>query len=159
MLHELKKLGTSLENVPDIVASWMPRIPEERLYVRRNETAWTLREHLAHLVEVQPVMTHRIITIRDNERPVITPFDPLDNEPESRGTQSAQELLDVWKTERRKQLSLLETLTESDMLKKASHPEYTDYDMGILLNHMLFHEYWHLYRMEEIWLQRDEFFN
>jgi hypothetical protein len=40
--------------------------------------------------------------------------------------------------------------------KPGVHPEYDQYSLEILLRHILTHDGWHMYRMEEIWLAKDE---
>ena len=41
--------------------------------------------------------------------------------------------------------------------KTATHPEYAQYSFYILVRHILMHDHWHMYRMEELWLTRDEY--
>ena len=47
--------------------------------------------------------------------------------------------------------------TPADWEKTATHPEYEQYSLIILARHILMHDHWHMYRMEELWLTRDEY--
>jgi hypothetical protein len=67
-------------------------IPGPALERRRGEGTWTIYEHLLHLVETQEVILARLELIRDQARPVITPYAPKRLEPGS-GRPSAQDLV------------------------------------------------------------------
>ena len=54
-------------------------------------------------------------------------------------------------------MELLSQLDDLDLVKEAKHDEYKKYNIEIKLNHMLFHDYWHIYRIEELWLTKDEY--
>jgi hypothetical protein len=58
---------------------------------------------------------------------------------------------------RKKQLTLLETADDIIWRRTASHPEYDRYSLYILTRHVLMHDHWHMYRMEELWLTKDAF--
>jgi len=42
-------------------------------------------------------------------------------------------------------------------VKETSRPEYENYSLFILVRHILMHNHWHMYRMEELWLTRDAY--
>ena len=47
-----------------------------------------------------------------------------------------------------------------DTIKLAAYRNKTKlkkYNFEIVLNHILFHDYWHMYRIEELWLTKDEY--
>jgi hypothetical protein len=62
-----------------------------------------------------------------------------------------------YRTRRLEQMALLQSVDSAVWNKPALHPEYERYDLALLVNHMVFHEYSHFYRMEELWLTRDDF--
>ena len=41
--------------------------------------------------------------------------------------------------------------------RKAKHKEYIEYTPYIMLRHILMHDHFHMYRIEELWLTTDEF--
>ena len=65
--------------------------------------------------------------------------------------------LESFKHHREKQLALLEKADASTWQKTATHPEYELYSMYILVRHILMHDHWHMFRMEELWLTRDAY--
>ncbi len=54
-------------------------------------------------------------------------------------------------------MELLSKLDKSVWEKTATHPEYEHYSLYILARHILIHDHWHMYRMEELWLTRDDY--
>jgi hypothetical protein len=65
--------------------------------------------------------------------------------------------LDQFARYRASQLLLLESADKTTWKKTASHPEYDHYSLYILTRHILMHDHWHMYRMEELWLTRDAY--
>lgn len=151
-------LESALEGLPRIIKDYTARIPEDELDIRRSREAWTIREHIYHIAGVQPMFHERMLTIKNSERPIITPYNPSQETEEQNRFGSIEEAFTKYSSVRRKQLEVLSHLTDEEWSKKAEHPQYKEYGMAILLHHMLFHEYWHMYRIEEIWITKDEFF-
>jgi integrase len=58
---------------------------------------------------------------------------------------------------RNMQVALLEKAHESVWQNKGEHPEYDQYSLYILIRHILMHDHWHMYRMEELWLTKDSY--
>jgi hypothetical protein len=148
----------TLRGIPAIIGRYVAAIPEPELDIRRNEDTWTLREHIYHIAEVQEMLLGRIQTIITQERPVIEPFFPDEDSGPAVRYRSVREALEAYRDCRERQMHLLETAPEGAMRKTARHAEYRHYSLPVLVTHMIFHEYWHMYRIEELWLTRDEFF-
>ena len=72
--------------------------------------------------------------------------------------ESIEEAFKEYKRLRREQIRLLKTCTGKELSRAAVHGEYRHYSIPILVKHSIFHEYWHMYRIGELWLTRDEFF-
>lgn len=159
MLLEKENLLKTLEMLPEILEAYSKNIPEDVLDRKRSDTAWTIREHLYHIANVQEMLYLRIQKIRDEETPVITPYLPDDQSPQEGTYQSVDKAFSHYKEWRKKQMALIQELTESDLGKEATHGEYISYNIPIIINHIVFHEYWHMFRVEEIWLTKDEYFS
>ncbi len=67
------------------------------------------------------------------------------------------EALDQFARCRNEQLVLLDGANDVAWQKQATHPEYESYSLYILTRHTLMHDYWHMYRIEELWLTRDKY--
>ena len=159
MIFDKENLLKTFEGIPEIIEKYFLNIPEDCLDKKRSEISWTIREHLYHVAGVQDMLYKRILNIKNEENPVVKPYFP-ENEPEGVSLyESVQKAFSHYKEIRRKQILLINQLTESEFGKEAKHDEYTRYNIPIIINHMIFHEYWHMYRIEEIWLTRDEYFS
>lgn len=157
-MREIMELIAGLRGTPTVLTGLVENISEERLHARRGEDFWTIAQHVAHLAEVQAMLTERLNRIIREDRPAFVPFFPDEStgaapEPEM----DVSEALEVFRLERSRQLALLEGLDKSAWSREAEHPEYDRYGLHILARHMLMHEYWHMYRIEELWLTKDEY--
>ncbi len=142
-----------------VIEDFTKQIPQDLWDVRRGPEVWTLREHLYHLADVQKLLLGRIKLILAEERPVIQPYFP-DNEPAlAELFPSIGAALTTYRRLRDKQLKLFAKARKSDWKKQALHGEYRLYSLSIIARHLVIHDDWHLYRMEEIWLTKDEYFH
>lgn len=147
----------TLRTLPDVVESWFRAIPPARLDTRRRPDAWTLCEHLYHVAGVQRMLLGRMVVLRDSPRPEFIPYFPQNEPALADRFPSVEAAFTEYRAQRSEQMALLQSVDNAVWNKPALHPEYERYDLGLLVHHMVFHEYWHFYRMEELWLTRDEF--
>ena len=157
-------LGTleSMRLAPDIVEQFVMEIPADRLDVERRPGFWTIRDHITHLAEVQPMLHERLRRFRDEQSPDFTPFVPgtPDNQESSTAAVPAVPIPDslaVFRSWRLKQIEVIAGFSESVWPRGGHHPGYSHYTPGILIRHSLMHDYWHMYRVEELWLAADEY--
>lgn len=157
-VDDIKELTESLKNNVRILDSFVRSIPPEHLQQRRRPDVWTAAEHLDHLAAVQPMLYERINAFHHEDRPRFTPYIPSEDEtaqtPAIMDTETAVKEFTLW---RGKQVVLLESTIGSLWEKTAEHPEYLNYSLYILARHILMHDHWHMYRMEALWLTRDEY--
>ncbi len=158
MQSEIRTIVETLKNIPAVICDYVLNIPVEALDARRGPDAWSIRQHVTHIADVQPMLYDRIHTIKNSRDPVIRPYFPSEGGRELDKIIPLKDVLASYRDMRQKQVYLIDGLTGEQLARKAVHPEYRDYGIPILLNHMIFHEYWHMYRIEELWLTRDEFF-
>lgn len=147
----------TLRALPDIIRRFCNQIQEESLDVKRSADAWTIREHLYHIADVQKMLLGRIETIKNSERPVIEPYFP-ENDLGCAKYSGTGDALDHYAAVRKLQIVSINSCTDEQLAREASHKEYRTYTIPVILKHMIFHEYWHMYRIEELWLERDEYF-
>jgi uncharacterized damage-inducible protein DinB len=152
-----EKLIDALERVPDILEQFILQMSEERLNRKRGEGIWTVHEHLHHLALVQPVMFKRIRMFKNEEKPVIRPYIPGPEEEKERNVKRpVAELIRTFREWRGKQVELARSCGPEVWEKTGEHPEYDQYSLEIVLRHVLTHDGWHMHRMEEIWIAKDE---
>jgi uncharacterized damage-inducible protein DinB len=157
-IHDLLE---TMGRTPPILAAMVDAIPEPKLDLRRGEGFWTIAEHVSHLAQVQPMLLERMERFIREEHPVFVPYIPgaEDAEPETPPRMEMTAALDQFGDYRRRQITHLETVVEDPGIwrRTATHPEYESYTLYILTRHVLMHDHWHMYRMEELWLTRDAY--
>ena len=152
MKYNKKLLLATLSELPNIIEMYVSNIPVEVIDIKRTSTAWTIREHIYHIVSVQQLLYERIDYIRTSEKAIITPFFPENQVDTNQRYKNLDAAFNEYKALRKRQITLLKKLSTKDFLKEAEHGEYTQYNIPIVLNHMISHEYWHMYRIEELWI-------
>ena len=155
----MKHILSGLRQAPKVLAEFVNATPEDKLGLRRGEGFWTIAEHVSHLAQVQPMLLERLDRFMNEVHPEFVPFIPGDDEgkPELSPRRPIDVALTQFSTVREKQLALLNDADERTWQREAIHPEYDRYSLVILVRHILMHDYWHMYRMEELWLTRDAY--
>lgn len=157
MMQDIPDLLDGLRRSPKILSEFVENMPKNKLDMRRGNGFWTIAEHVSHLAQVQPMLFDRFNRFMDEDHPEFVPYIPGDGEdeldtPERMNMASA---LEQFAQYRNKQLVLLENTSDVIWQRAAKHPEYDQYSLYILTRHILMHDHWHMYRMEELWLTKD----
>lgn len=156
---DIADLMDGLRRSANVLSSFVSTIPEAQLDRRRGDGFWTIAEHISHLARVQPMMLDRLQRFSNEEHPEFIPYIPGDgeDEPETPERMEIESALTQFTDVRSRQLALLESADETTWQRQATHPEYDRYSLYIFVRHMLMHDYWHMYRMEELWLTKDSY--
>ena len=140
----------------EILRQFVESMSEKEIY-RRIRNYWTIYEHLEHLVETQMVSLQRVELFIREERPVIVPFTPDGNPAAKSGKKTVEELLREFEGYRNRQIA---SITEADARvweKSGSHDQYAKYGFEIFLRHTLLHDSFHMARMEQLWIMKEEY--
>lgn len=158
-MGDIPELLAGLGTTPKILREFVRTIPRERLDLRRGEGFWTIAEHVSHLAQVQQMLLDRFRRFVQEEHPVFIPFIPGREEdgPSTPPRLDTEESLHLFEQCRSQQLALLRSAGGDIWQRTASHPEYAHYSLYILTRHVLMHDHWHMYRMEELWLTKDAY--
>ena len=157
-MKDLPLLIRNLWTNSEILARFIEAIPQDRLFVQRRPGLWTIAEHVQHLADTQSMLLGRIRAFEKESEPNFIPFIPKDDEVRTEAkTIDIEDALQCFTRFRGDQVELLNQIDASVWDKAASHPEYEQYSLYILVRHILMHDHWHMYRMEELWLTRDEY--
>ena len=157
-MNDIPDLLECLKRSGRILAEFVKSIPAAKMNVCRGDGFWTIAEHVSHLAQVQTMLLERLQRFMDEDRPEFVPYIPGDDEAESRPSlMEMDDALEAFARQRRQQVEFLEAADREVWQKTASHPEYEHYSLYILVRHILMHDHWHMYRMEELWLTRDAY--
>lgn len=158
-MQDIQDLLDGLRQTPRILSEFVKSIPEDKLDLRRGEGFWTIAEHISHLAQVQPMLLDRIQRFKNEDHPEFIPYIPGsgEDEPDTPPRMTMTAALEQFEHFRSKQVVLLDSADHAAWKKTATHPEYENYSLYILTRHTLMHDYWHMYRIEELWLTRDAY--
>jgi uncharacterized damage-inducible protein DinB len=158
-MRDIEDLLEGMRRTPKILSEFVLAVPENKIDLRRGEGFWTVAEHVSHLAQVQPMLLDRIQRFMNEDHPEFVPYIPGNDadEPDTPPRMNMNAALDQFAHCRKNQLLLLESAQEITWKKTATHPEYENYSLYILTRHTLMHDYWHMYRMEELWLTKDAY--
>ncbi|UCF96684.1 MAG: DinB family protein [Spirochaetaceae bacterium] len=153
-----KALIQGLKLGSGILEDFLAGIPEAALHRKRREDFWSLYEHVEHLAITQLMLYKRLERFVKEEHPEFVPYFPDEKEEKrEKKIKPVAEILSSYRRWRDKQVQLIEKADSALWEKTATHPEYEQYGFKILVRHILLHDSFHLYRMEELWLSRDEY--
>jgi len=156
--EEIKAIIRGLQDTPSFLAGIVKDIPDNMLHRRRGDGFWSIAEHVVHLADVQPMLEDRISRILHEDTPEFIPFFPGKDESGPQvPTPALDDALARFKTGRDRILKLLNGANAEEWKRLALHPEYEQYGLIILARHILMHDHWHMYRVEELWLTRDAY--
>ncbi len=151
-------LKTQLRQNLEIFQDLLTNINKEQLKTRRRPQKWSIHEHICHMAEVETATYDRFLTFKNVEYPVFQPFLQGTTRPEDHLiNMKLKKAIRQYKDTRAKTLTLLNSFENQDWEKEATHPEYKICTPKILLRHLVMHDQFHLYRIEELWLTRDTY--
>lgn len=158
-MQDRHDLIDGLRRSPAILSGFVESIPANKLDLRRGSGFWTIAEHVSHLAQVQPMLLERIKRFISEDSPEFIPYIPgeEEDEPDTPERMDMPTALDQFAAVRADQLRTLEGADDAVWSREGRHPEYERYSLYILARHMLMHDHWHMYRMEELWLTRDAY--
>ena len=147
-----------LAKAPDLLEDLMVEIPTEMLKIRRIKGKWSIHEHSVHLAEAQEMIIERFNRFKQEKNPVFVPYLPGD-------TVSDDYLIDLglqkslrkFRTDRKKLVEILKGFSPAEWKNEGIHPEYTQINPLLWLRHVLMHDHFHMYRIEELWLTVNEY--
>ncbi len=154
----LNSIKTGLNLTPDLLSQFVEGIDSNLLKLRRLPNKWSVHEHACHIVDVQPMLIERIKRFKLENSPIFIPYLPTEDPDPNRLLEiNLKEALGSFYGLRQEMLQEIEAIRSEDLLKEGSHPEYKKYTLEILLRHILLHDQFHMYRMEEYWISQDSF--
>ena len=151
-----KAFIAGLENSAKVLKQFVETMTDD-VIKRRIKDYWTIYDHIDHLVVCQKMLLERIEAFIKEESPVIEPYNPEEKPSEEASKRTARQLVNEFRKLRAKQIKLIKGAKKAVWLRKGSHEEYADYGFEILVRHILLHDSYHMYRMEELWIMKEHY--
>jgi uncharacterized damage-inducible protein DinB len=146
----------ALQNAPDVVIPLVREVPTEVLKRRPAPRKWSAHEHACHLALVHRLFFDRLDDMLASPAPVITPYDPGQNDPDDRLLKmDLEDSLQRYVEDRRRLVDRLRRLSPDEWGRAAEHGEYSHYSVFIMFRHLALHDFLHAYRIEELLLKKE----
>lgn len=146
----------ALKRAPKIVVPLVREMPAGLLKQRPPSGKWSVHEHACHLAVVHRLFFERLETMLATPAPVITPYDPGQNDPDDRLLKLDLETMLVrYVADRRSLVARLWLLAPDVWNRTAEHAEYSHYSVFIMFRHLALHDFFHAYRIEELVLRKE----
>jgi uncharacterized damage-inducible protein DinB len=146
----------ALERAPEIVIPLVREVPPALLKRRPPSGKWSVHEHACHLAVVHRLFSDRLDTMLSTPAPVITAYDPGQNDPEDMLLRlELDAMLERYVSDRHRLVKRLRQLAPADWNRTAAHGEYSHYSVLIMFRHLALHDFFHAYRIEELLLRKE----
>jgi hypothetical protein len=151
-----RDLIVGLDNNKAILRQFVSSMKDEEIR-RRIKDYWTIYEHLDHLVVCQKMLLGRIEQFIAEESPVMRPYVPEDKPEVADEKRGTIELVEAFCELRDRQIALIRRADKRVWQKEGAHEEYSRYSFEILVRHTLLHDSFHMLRMEELWIEKEQY--
>src|SRR5688572_5933936 len=155
-MNNTDTLISALETAPGVIIPLIREVPPQILKRRPSPTKWSAYEHACHLSQTDAPFLARLDLILSTPEPYIK---TIENSPEDEaGAMLGIDLdksLDRYVRERASLVKRLKKLSLGEWQKTAEHEAFDHYSVWIMFRHVLNHEMFHAYRIEELLLKKD----
>ena len=155
-MSDTTTLIAALENAPGIIIPLIREVPLQYLKRRPSPTKWSAYEHACHLSGSDGPFLARLDLMLSAPAPFIR---SIVNSPEVESgallSVDLDEALDRYVRERASLVKRLKELSVEDWKRTAEHEAFSHYSVWIMFRHLLTHEMFHAYRIEELLLKKD----
>jgi hypothetical protein len=125
------------------------RLPQEQLAMRAPQGKWNAREIVAHLADCDLVFGFRLRQTLAEDNPTLQPFDQ-DRWAERYANVDFKSALALFLAVRHANLLLIESATEADRKRQATHPERGAMTFWTVVETMAGHDVNHLQQLEKV---------
>ena len=155
----IEKIINTLAHTPQLLEEIIEEIPERMLKQQRIPGKWTIHEHACHICVGDHYVFHpRLAQFKQEEHPDFKPYSGESFDDDYLINMNLTQALQDFKTLRAASVEMAQNLSPSLWNKEGDHPEYTMYTPAIMIRHFVMHDYYHLYRIEELWLTKEGMF-
>lgn len=155
-MRDTTVLISALETAPGIIIPLIREVPPQYLKRRPSPAKWSAYEHACHLSQSDAPFLARLDLILSSPAPYIK---TIVNSPEDKAGAlldvDLDERLDAYVRERAALVKRLKKLSPDEWQKTAEHEAFSQYSVWIMFRHVLNHEMFHAYRIEELLLKKD----
>ena len=149
-------LISALETAPGVIIPLIREVPSQILKRRPAPAKWSAYEHAIHLSQSDIAFRARLDLILSTPEPLIKTIEnSAEDEAGAMLDIDLDESLDRYVRERAALVERLQKLSPDEWQKTAVHEAFDHYSVFIMFRHLLNHEMFHSYRIEELLLKND----
>lgn len=157
-MKDANQILSCLEKTPKFLAGLLSQIPEEIRKVRRIKNSWSIHEHACHIATGDKIgFIDRLHQFLNEECPVFIPLSGKSFPPNYLIEMDLNQAMYRFHKDRAELIRLARSLDDALWKKEGKHPEYVIFTPYIMLRHRLMHDHLHMYRIEELWLTKDQY--
>jgi hypothetical protein len=146
---------TVLELNKNILCQFIEQMTESEMN-NKIKNYWTIYEHIEHLASSQKILLNRIKQFIEEDNPIIKSYGP-EKEENGNKNQSVKKLLKEYGELRNEQINKIKNVNKNIWEKEGRHEEYKKYTFEILIRHAILHDSFHMWRMEELWIEKEKY--
>ena len=155
-MSDTTTLILALETAPGVIIPLIREVPPQIIKRRPSPAKWSAYEHAIHLTQSDAPFLARLDMILSTPSPFIK---TIVNSPEDEAGAmldiDLDDSLDRYVRERAALVERLKKLSPDEWRKTAVHEAFDHYSVFIMFRHVLNHEMFHAYRIEELLLKND----
>ena len=157
-MNDVTAILAGLQNTPMLLQSLLDMIPPERMMDRRIPGKWSIHENACHMATVDAeVFIPRMRRFQQEAHPKFVHFSGESLPSDHYEKMNLEGALRAFAKARADLVTRCQGLEFAFWTREAQHPEYDRYTPRVMLRHLLLHDCLHMYRIEELWLTRDEY--
>jgi uncharacterized damage-inducible protein DinB len=138
-----------LQHSQNLVTEFASTIPSTLVTLKPDAIAFSVKEIIYHLLEVEELWQRRIHQLIHEPAPHFQQINPDELAKINRyNEQDFHEGISRWKNARMETIRLVEAMTGNELTKKAVHSRYGEMDINRILDIMADHDIQHLRQME-----------
>jgi hypothetical protein len=142
-----------IERIPNVVDTLLRGLDDELIYKNEGGDTWSAYDIVGHFIEGEDTdwIPRMNIILSSSENKTFEPFDRFAQFEKSKG-KSLNELLDEFKTKRKKSLEALTSanLQSQDLQSKGIHPAFGDVTLEQLLAAWAVHDLAHINQISRV---------
>ena len=151
-----QSLIASLETAPGMIIGLIREVPPRNLKRRPAPDKWSAHEHACHISDGDAIFLERLELMLSHPKPKIKSMTPSPGEETgSLLSVDLDEALGRYVQERARVVKRLNELSEEDWQRIAEHEAFSHYSVHIMFRHLLMHEMFHAYRIDQLMLKKD----
>ncbi len=148
---EAKHIIESISKTPVLLKELISELPKNRLTKEVKKGKWSIHEHATHIA-VSDIygFQKRLTQFLEEDQPVIEPLSGNDFDEDFFISLNLEDALNSFFEKRKETVKMAKALSSDLLNRQAIHPEYENYTPYIMLRHLMMHDHYHMYAIEDL---------